>query len=284
MRFQAQLLAVASVLAPQLCGCGAVPCPAYPQTHAADALALHRQTREHVHSLRAEARVDQRGKKRRIRGTVYMFVERPDKVRFDAMTQFGPAAVLTSDGQRFALTDLRENRYLTGPTCPSNIARLLGIPLSGAEVSRLLIGDTPRIEATNEHIECTGHGTYLVNLEGAGGMRQQIELAVAKADRGLPPSEQHMRLVRSEVFGPNGRTRWRVTFSDYRLVADPLSTRKGGKPHSVAMPFEIHFLDPASSADVLVKVQHLDLNVTPPAGAFEQAPRPGIGLEYVPCQ
>lgn len=284
MRFPAQLLVVASLLALLLGGCGGVPCPAYPETHPADALALHRQTREHVHSLRAEARVDQRGKKRRIRGTAYMFVERPDKVRFDAMTQFGPAAILTSDGQRFALTDLRENRYLTGPTCPANIARLLGIPLSGAEVSRLLIGDTPRIQATGEHIECTGHGTYLVSLEGSDGARQQIELAVAKADRDLPPSQQHMRLVRSEVFDPNGKTKWRVTFSDYRLVADPLSKREGGKAHSVAMPFEIHFVEPASAADVLVKVQHVDLNVKPPAGTFEQTPRPGIALEYVPCQ
>ncbi len=29
-----------------------------------------------------------------------MFVERPDRVRFDAVTQFGPALSLTSDGDR----------------------------------------------------------------------------------------------------------------------------------------------------------------------------------------
>ena len=53
--------------------------------------------------FRGDARVDRRDAEGRIRGTVLMILERPDRVRFDAMTQFGPAAVLTSDGETFAL-------------------------------------------------------------------------------------------------------------------------------------------------------------------------------------
>jgi hypothetical protein len=49
------------------------------------------------------------------------------RLRFDAMTQFGPAAILTSDGQRFAYSDLRSRRFLTGETCERNIARFLEI-------------------------------------------------------------------------------------------------------------------------------------------------------------
>jgi len=271
------------LLAGAAIGCGGPPCPTFPQNDPTAALTLHRETRAHVRSIRAEARVDQRGKKGRIRGTVYMFAERPDKVRFDAMTQFGPAAVLTSNGSRFALTDLRENRYLYGPTCPANIARLLGIPLSGAEVSRLLMGDTPRIEAERETITCTVDGTYLVVLEGADGRRQQIELAIRAADRKLPPERQHLRLVRSEVYRPGGGTEWRATFDEYRLVADPRSASEGGEAYSVAMPFEIHFVHPGHGADVLVKFENIDLNVPPPEDAFTQQPRPGITPEYVSC-
>ncbi|MCG8555331.1 MAG: hypothetical protein MJD61_08600, partial [Proteobacteria bacterium] len=58
-------------------------------------------SRAGVRGLQAEARVDQRGTEGRVRGTVWMFVERPSRVRFDVMTQFGPASVLTSDGRVF---------------------------------------------------------------------------------------------------------------------------------------------------------------------------------------
>ena len=65
----------------------------------AQALAAQRAASAPIRSLRAEAKIDQRGQEGRIKGRVLMFVERPDRVRFDAMTQFGPALILTSDGQ-----------------------------------------------------------------------------------------------------------------------------------------------------------------------------------------
>ena len=78
------------------------------------------------------------GDRGRIRGTVLMFLERPNRVRFDVMTQLGPAAVLTSDGDTFQLSDLREGAFLHGPTCPENIARLLGISVDAENVLRVL--------------------------------------------------------------------------------------------------------------------------------------------------
>jgi hypothetical protein len=258
-------------------GCARAPRPAYPHTDASFALERHRLTREPVSAVRAEARVDQRGKGGRIRGTVLMFVERPDRVRFDVMTQFGPAAILTSDGIAFALADLRENRYLTGTPCPANLARMLGIPLSGEEVARLLLGDSPRIAAVRQRIEVTRRGTYLVKLEGADGRRQELELSVRKEDLQARPEQQHLRLVRSEVFNASGATEWRATFDRHRVVDDPRSE------FGVAMPFEVHFVHPGRNADVLVRFQRMDLNVRPPAEAFTQDPRPGIRPERVEC-
>lgn len=260
-----------------LVGCPAPPRPAFPHTEPEGALQGHRRTRVHVESLRAEARVDQRGRGGRIRGTVLMFVDRPDRVRFDAMTQFGPAAVLTSDGERFALSDLRENRYLEGPTCPTNIARLLGIPLSGAEVTRLLLGDTPRIQAVSQDLAWTSDGTYLVTLHAADGRRQEIELAIRDDDRERRPERQRLRLVRSQVIGVDGDTEWRARFARYRVVDDPHSQ------YGVAMPFQIDFVHPGHGADVRVRFKEMDLNVQPPPGAFEQSPRPGIPPEWVEC-
>ena len=111
--------------------CAGPSCPKQLHHRPRRALASRGYRPEAVQTLRAEAKVDQRGRQGRIKGRVLMFVERPDRVRFDAMTQFGPALVLTSDGGSFALSDFKENRFMTGLACERNIARLVGVALSG---------------------------------------------------------------------------------------------------------------------------------------------------------
>lgn len=228
--------------------------------------------------MRAEARVDRRDAEGRIRGTVLMFLEQPDRVRFDAMTQLGPAAILTSDGTTFALTDLREDRFYVGPTCPANIERLLGIPLDGDEVALLLTGQTPRIEATREELSCDG-GVYRVTLHGADGRTQHIALQVLEEDAAAPPERQRMRLIESRVLAADGSLEWRVTWEGYRDVADA-----GGAGTSVAMPFRVRFEHPSRGIDTLVRFQSIDLDVQAPADAFVQTPRPGLEVETVECR
>lgn len=268
------------ILALVLTGCPSRPCPRYPFTEAEAALEHYRDQRRPAHVLRAEARVDRRDAEGRIRGTVLMFIDRPDRVRFDAMTQLGPAAILTSDGERFALTDLRDNRYLVGPTCPENIERLLGIRFGGEEVTRFLLGETPTLVAERRDMVCRG-GTYLVTLHAAGGRRQELELAVRSLDVDAPPEEQQLRLIRSEVFGPAGETEWRVTYEDYRFVPDPED--EATPQRGLVMPYTLRFEDPGRGTDTLVRFSRIDLNVEVPEGAFEQAPRPGLVVEHVGC-
>lgn len=261
-------------------GCPGRPCPTQPFSDPAAMMEHYRDLRGAAHVLRAEARVDRRDSEGRIRGTVLMFIDRPDRVRFDAMTQLGPAAILTSDGQEFALTDLRENRFLVGPTCPANIERLLGIRFGGEEVTRFLLGETPIIEGERRDIRCDG-GSYLVTLHAADGRRQELVLQVRSHDVDAPPERQQLRLLRSEVFSPEGETEWRVTYRDYQFVADPeddATPRRG-----VVMPFTLRFEDPRRGTDTLVRFTSIDLNVQVPAGAFEQAPRPGLTVERVHC-
>jgi hypothetical protein len=211
-----------------------------------------------------------------------LMVERPNRVRLDAMTPFGPAAVLTSNGERFALTDFRSDRFMRGQACPENIARLLGIPFSGEQVAAFLLGNTPRLKAQSQTIECTGEGTYRVALHGADGYSQEIDLDVRDADRkGVVPDQQRLRLVRSELYDPGGRTVWRVELSDYRIVEDP---RSDAKPrYGVAMPFEMHFWHARKGADAVLKFERVELNVSIPAEAFDQENRPGMRSEEVRC-
>jgi hypothetical protein len=225
--------------------------------------------------MRAEARVDTRGHEGRVRGTVMMFLERPDRVRFDVLTQFGAAAVLTSDGERFQLADLRENRFLEGPTCPSNIARLLGVSLEGSEVARFLMGDTPRLSPAESSMTCEGSG-YTVTLRAPDGRRQELTFLVPTSDRNAPPAQQRLRLTRSQLFDREGDTVWRVSYDDYQTVRDG--------DQEVELPFVVHFEDERHGADTLVRFREIALNVTVPEGAFSQTPAPGLVREYVACE
>ncbi|MCA9603438.1 MAG: DUF4292 domain-containing protein [Polyangiales bacterium] len=274
MRVVAAFVAVLSFEC--LSGCGGATCPTTLHTDAAALVDAHVAGRAKVTTLRAEARVEQWGKKGRVRGTVLMFLERPNKVRFDAMTQFGPAAVLTSDGERFALLDMRENRYLEGPTCPLNIERLLGIPLSGEDVARLLVGDVPS-GGTPRAVTCTGDGTYRVTADFADGQRAKYDFAVPDADLDAPPAKQRTRLVRADVYDARGKLVWRATYDDYASV-------RIGDGGAVVLPFRVRVEHPSRGADTRIRFQKIDIGVKPPDGAFAQSPRPGLAVEEVVCE
>lgn len=224
--------------------------------------------------MRAEARVEQWGSQGRVRGTVMMFVERPNRVRFDVMTQFGPAAVLTSSGEDFALMDLRENRFFSGPPCPSNIARLLGIPLTADAILQLLVGDSPRLDSASSTISCED-GQYRIRLEASGGQRQTLDFALPDGQDELPPSEQHLDLMRSEVLNVDGSVHWRATWEDYREVQSGSGT--------VRLPFRVRFVNPAMEADTEVRFRDIDLNPEIPGDAFHQQPRDGLPTEWLSC-
>lgn len=199
-----------------------------------------------------------------------MFLERPSRVRFDVMSQLGPAAVLTSDGESFQLTDLREGSFLSGPTCPQNLARLLGISVEAEDVLKLLTGDTPLIEVAEQHIECR-KGRYLVTLLSSDGQTQELSFSIDHADRNALPEEQRLRLRRSTVFGADGAKRWEATYDDYVEV--------GGH----FFPTEVRFVDEVNDADTSVRVKSISLDPDVPDEAFQQSPRPGMSIEMAPC-
>ena len=259
-----------------LIGCSAVQKPAQPFTSARDALSLYTLTRAQVRAMRAEARVDQRGDEGRIKGTVLMFVMRPGRVRFDAMTQFGPAAILTSDGERFAYADLRQQRFLVGATCPRNIARLLNMPMTVEQTTELLLGGTPVLPDARAAIGWHPEGYYHVRVRGGDGRRQELDFGIDEQDRGQPPSRQALRLLRSEVFDAKGRTVWRIRYDDYRSVA------RG--TYRVAMPFEVQVEQPAAGRDTLIRFKEITLDPSVPAGVFEQEPRGGMSIEEASCE
>jgi hypothetical protein len=276
-------LARASIaLSLALVGCPGPRCPAPTLRFAegADVVRHHGRLLAWAENLRAEARVDRRDRDARVRGTVLMMAERPDRVRFDAMTQFGPAAVLTSDGEAFALTDLRENRFFAGPTCAQNIALLLGIPMEAEDIGRVLFGESPVLVADEREVTCDG-GRYRVTLRAADGARQTLLYDVRQTDLEGPPEAQRLRLRQSELFGGDGALLWRIRWDDHRFVVDPRSTTSPQK--GVSLPFRIQVEIPAQGIDTLVRFEHIEINVDLPEGVFTQDVRPGLSVQPVEC-
>lgn len=251
--------------------CGGATCPAQLVTDPAAALAAQRAASAPIRSMRAEAKIDQRGKQGRVKGRILMFVERPDRVRFDAMTSFGPALILTSDGQTFALSDFKENSFTSGPACAKNIGRVVGVALSSAEVASVLLGDAPLLASSAQSIRCGDDGMYVLEQRAPSGAREVLELRVHDDDRAQPPSAQRLQLASATLWGASGKRLYRVRYEDYRAVG------------AVQLPHTVRIDDFANEADALLRLSDVELNVEVPAGAFTQQPRPGLKVEEVAC-
>ena len=252
-------------------GCKSAPtCPLQMRSDAGKALDDHRNQQAGWQSIKAEARVTQWARDGRIRGSVLMFLQRPNRVRFDVMTQVGPAAVLTSDGESFQLSDLREGVFVHGPTCPENIARLLGISVDAENVLRLLTGDTAMIEAREQSMECRD-GRYVVILVAADGTTQEVSFSVHEDDLDKAPADQRLTLRHSVERAPNGDTRWEATYDEYIEV------------DGQRFPTQVRFVDQVNDADTSVRVKSISLNPAVPDGAFQQAPSPGMSIEFASC-
>jgi outer membrane lipoprotein-sorting protein len=272
---KSKALARVGLCAVLIAGCASFPTPKQQFRDPTQALQYQALASQRVRSIRAEARIDQRGRGGRIKGTVLMFVERPGRVRFDAMTQFGPVAILTSDGARFAYSDLRSKRFTTGATCPQNIARFLNLPLSIEQTTQLLLGGTPVIVHGSARIAWHDDGFYRVVLQGAG-RKQEIDLGIRERDADLPPERQELLLVRSEIYDQRGHSEWRATYGDYqRLLL--------GGAYRVPMPFEVRVEQPRTGTDTLIRFKQIALNAQVPEQAFVQTPLPGMQEEEASC-
>lgn len=252
--------------------CGGATCPTQRIVDPAKALAAQRASAPPIRSLRAEAKIDQRGPEGRIKGRILMFVERPDRVRFDAMTQFGPALILTSDGTTFALTDFKDNRFSSGPACARNIQRVVGVALSSAEVASVLLGDPPLVDAQAESLTCNADGQYLVSQRAENGGRAELSLRVNEADRDAAPDAQRLTLAAATLFDAHGKKLLRVRYEDYAKVG------------ATQLPHTVRIEDFSTGSDAVLRLSDAAVDVKVPEGAFAQTPRPGLKIEEVRCE
>lgn len=245
-----------------LSSCGPVPRPADAYGSAPDLIADMTALREAARSLRATGRVDHFGDEHRVQGKVFVFAKLPQKLRVDLLSPFGSTiSVLTVSEGRFAMSDLKEGRYMEGPADPCNIARLIRIPLPAADVVRVLVGHTPIIDG-DRTVEWNRKGFYVITVED--GRRRQI-LHVGP-DRGVLP------LLRSRL-EEDGEVVFDISF-DRWLPA-------GGHQ----LPNEIKIEMPGEKVDLLLRydMDGVETDVDLPDNAWTQEFPPGAKVEQVTC-
>jgi outer membrane lipoprotein-sorting protein len=242
--------------------CGPVPPPKDGYTGAPRLLADFATLRSKALSFRIAGVIDSRGDGQRIQGKVYLFGRVPGLLRMELISPFNtPLSVLTVNGSTFALHDLRNGRYLTGPADPCNIAKLINIPLPPGDIMQILVGNSPRIEGT-ETITWHKKGFYRVLIKNETQL-QQLEIGSLKSE--LPLQKSHLEDESGTVFD--------ITYDRWYPV------------NGISIPHEIHIKMPRDQVNLKIRynTNGVELNVGFPEKAFSQSPPRGTLAEEVIC-
>lgn len=244
-------------------GCGPVPPPKNAYTDGQTLLEDMAKRRDRIRSFRITGRVDHFGDGQRIQGKIFLFAKLPESLRIELVSPFdSPLQILTVNEGVFALHDLREGRFFTGPAEPCNIARLVRIPLPPEDVARILIGHSPIIEGETR-VTWDRRGYYRVDIEAEGKV-QQLQISGDK---------NRLELQRSRLALSDGTVVFDLIYKDW----DP---RGDG-----TMPHQIRVKMPRDKADLLLRydADGVEINVTLPRDAWTQAPPRGIKEERLSC-
>jgi hypothetical protein len=287
--------AAAAAVATALTGCASVPPPPSQVPSATAAIDRMRATAGRCTALQASAKIDHFGKEGRVRADLLMFVAVPARLRMDIVSPFGVTlATLTSDGSRFALSDLREKRFYVGPASACNIRRLTTVPLPGSVLVSLLRGQAPvlRHDPGAGTVAWDRHGYYVVTIPSTRTASEELHLAPRTEDRGRPWNEQRLRLVDVAV-RQYGELLYHAALDGH--AAAPMAKERidpdgidpplppSGPLCEAELPRRIHVEVPALREDVLFRYDTVAWNPPLPQGTFTQPPPAAMPVVPVEC-
>jgi hypothetical protein len=246
--------------------------------------------------IHANAKIDHFGKGGRVRGDLLFFALSPARLRMDIVgpMNVGVVATLAADDKTFALSDLREKRFLFGPASACNIARLTTVPMPGHVLVSILRGETPVLkhEEKAATIEWSRSGYYVVRIPSTLQAEEEIHLAPHPSDFGLPWQQQRMRVVQIEV-RQQGIVVYHADLSDHRptAMAKPQVDPDGIDPPipvsgpvcEAELPRRVHVEVPGKKADVLFRYEEITWNPPLIDGLFTQPVPGGMQVERVTC-
>jgi hypothetical protein len=276
--------------------CQGVTPPASSPPNADAALARMHATFACGNAIQANAKIDHFGEHGRVRGELYLFAARKERIRMDVVSPFGVAlATLTADGSRFALADQRDKRFYVGPASACNIARLTTVPVPGHVLVDLLRGEAPVLVHRTQGavIGWNAQGYWVLTIESTRSAREEIHLAPRPEDWKLPWEQQRMRVLDVRV-EQQGYVLYHAELSDHSGTAtagpriDPDGIDKpippSGPVCDAEIPRKIHVEVPSPEADVRFQYVQRTWNPPLPDGTFEQQPPPGMQTVRVTCE
>ena len=245
-------------------------------------------------ALTSDAKIDYFGRAGRIRGTLLYVVATPDKLRLDVVSPFGATvSTLTSDGQDFALFDLRQKEFLRGPANACNLARFTQVPLPPAALVQLLRGEAPVLKHAPAGASIAWEsGEYVVRIQSTRDASEEIHLRPLEQDYGLPFSAQRVRVTEVRV-AQQGIELYRAQLVGHRPAKmslprvdpdglDPPVPVSGPSCQS-EVPGRLRLQVPDGDQDVIL--ENVDVSHNPPLAAqvFQQAAPGGVVVRYSPC-
>jgi hypothetical protein len=287
-------------------GCPAARPPASQFPTGVAAIERLKETQACGTGLHGVAKVDHFGKEGRFRGKLMFFATKPANLEMDAVSPFGlTLATLTSDGNQFALLDLRDKRFLVGPAAPCNIARLTSAPIPGHALVDLLRGAAPLLKLQpagqgRDEGRAGGfaptvtwlNGAYEVTIPSTREARQILRMVPHPDDYGKPWNKQRMRLlsVRVEQYGGilyeaelegHAPAAMSVPREDPE-TGEPAIPVSGPECHA-EVPRTLRMTVPASNTDVIFRYDEVEWNPPVPPGVFTQTPPQGMPRVTVDC-
>jgi hypothetical protein len=277
-------------------GCGTAPPPSQVPDARAALQRLH-ATQDCVGGVHAKkAKIDHFGAQGRVRGELLAFAIYPERIRMDIIgpMNVGIVATLASDAGKFALADLREKRFLFGPSSACNIARLTTVPMPGHVLVSLLRGEAPVLkhDPAAATVKWSRGGYYVVKIPSTRSAEEEIHIAPHPSDFDKPWSEQRMRLLDVEV-KQQGVVLYHAELDEHKPTTtapaqvdpdgiDP-PIPPSGPTCTAELPRRLHVEVPNKDEDVLFRYEDVELNPPLPEGLFTVQVPPGMRPERVTC-
>jgi len=209
-----------------------------------------------ISSVQGLAKVEVKAPMTSINGTQVIIVEKPDRLRAEALNPFGlPQVSLTAAAGQLGVLLTAQNLYYTGAATSENLEQFVHVPLNVPDLVSLLLYQPPVIDAWKvKAFDLKDGGWLLVRY----GTLQRQELVF----------NQYRQLVEVSYFKNN----------DLLVKAKYAKFREQGGLYPVLLTLDL----PEKYATVTLEFSDVETNGRLRPGIFDLAPPVGAKVIYLP--
>jgi hypothetical protein len=193
------------------------------------------ERRDAIHSLRTLARLAYTSPTEKRRAKQIILAARPDRLRFEVLSPFGPVFVLTASNGRLAAYARDEATVYRGAASPANLERYTSVELPITAAVDLLLG-TPPIADTHAPVVSRDAGQVRLFCDMTDGAARVIWFTPQ-----LDPQ-------RFEQWTPAGEVALRATFGQYTDI------------NGLRLPLQLSLETPATQRRVDIELREPEVN------------------------